>query len=121
MAIKWSALEVAEAMNEVESFLTYAEKDLAQGEAKAREAARIPNLPQYMTQRLGRLIYTIERREQMKEAVEAVRKSIPDGAIEAEREQLKHGKQQGLKLEIKPCTISERNDFMEALHKGIRL
>ena len=96
MPIKWSAVKVSEAMDEVQQQLDLAESFLAEAEEKARKATSIPGLPDYMDQRLGRLIFTIKRREDMKAAIETVRKDIPDGAIEAELERTKHGSQQGL-------------------------
>ena len=96
MPIKWSAVKVSEAMDEVQQQLNLAESFLAEAEEKAREATRITNLPDYMHQRLSRLIFTVERREDMKAAIESVRNNLPDGAIEAERERTKHGSQQGL-------------------------
>jgi len=96
MPIKWSAVKVSEAMDEVQQQLDLAESFLAEAEERAREATRIPNLPDYMDQRLGRLIFTIKRFEDMKADVESVRQTIPDGAIEAERESTKHGSQQSL-------------------------
>ena len=96
MPIKWSAVKVSEAMDEVLQQLDLAESFLAEAEEKARAATRIPDLPDYMGQRLGRLIFTIERRSDMKAAIKSVREDIPGGAIEAERERTKHGSQQGL-------------------------
>ena len=46
--------------------------------------------------RLIRLITQIEREDYVKGAIEAVRKAIPDGAIEAEQERLKYGSQQSI-------------------------
>ncbi len=96
MPIKWSALAVSKAMDEVESQLNLAEAFLAEAEEIARQAIGISNLPQYLTQRLHRLIYTIEYRDRMKAAIEAVRTAIPDGAIDAEQARAKHGSQQSL-------------------------
>ncbi len=96
MPIKWSALAVSKAMDEVESQLNLAESFLAEAEAKVRQATGISNLPQYLDQRLHRLIYTIEYRDRMKASIEAVRDAIPDGVIEAEREHGKYGTQQSL-------------------------
>ena len=96
MPIKWSAVKVSEAMDEVLQQLDLAESFLAEAEEKARKATRIPDLPDYMDQRLGRLIFTIKRREDMKAAIESVRKDIPEGAIEAERERTKHGSQESM-------------------------
>jgi len=83
-------------MDEVQQQLDLAESFLAEAEEKAREATRIPNIPDYMHQRVGRLIFTIERRVDMKAAIESVRQTIPDGAIEAERERTKNGTTQSL-------------------------
>jgi len=96
MPIKWSAIKVSEAMDEVQQQLDLAESFLTEAEEKARKATRIPNLPDYMDQRLGRLIFTIKRFEDMKASIESVRQTIPDGAIEAERESTKHGSTQSL-------------------------
>lgn len=96
MRIKWSAVKVSEAMDKVEQQLDLAESFLAEAETKAREATSIANLPEYMGQRLSRLIYTIERRREMRGAVASVRGTIPDGAIEAERDHTKHGSKQSL-------------------------
>jgi len=85
VAIRWSALQVAEAMDEVEALINEAEPFLAEAEQRARQAQGIRNLPEYMQQRLGRLIFTIDRRQDMRGAIGHVRTSIPEGALEAER------------------------------------
>ena len=96
MPIKWSAVKVSEAMDEVLLQLGLAESFLAEAEKKAREATQIPDLPDYMHSRLGSLILTIGRRSSMKAAIKSVCQDIPDGAIEAERDRGKYGNQQGL-------------------------
>jgi len=96
MPIKWSAIKVNEAMDEVEHQVLLADQFIAEAKAKAQAAKRISNLPQYMEQRLNRLIDQLERMENIKGAITSVRKDIPDGAIEAEREQAKYGSQQSL-------------------------
>jgi hypothetical protein len=97
MPIKWSALKVKEAMDEVELQLTCAQPFLDEAVAKVQEARRIPNLAGYMDDRLARVEFDIkERFNRVKAGVEAVRKAIPEGAIEAERESVKHGSQQSL-------------------------
>ena len=96
MAIKWSAVGVSEAMDEVEHQVLLAGQFIAEAKAKAEAAKRISNLPQYMEQRLNRLIDQLERMEYIKGAITSVRKDIPDGAIEAERESLRHGATQSL-------------------------
>lgn len=95
MPIRWNALEVTEAMDEVEKLLNQAEPFLAEAEAKARKATGIANLPQYMDQRVHRLIYTIEARERIRDSISGIRKCIPQDAIVAEKQA---GKQQGLEL-----------------------
>ena len=96
MPIKWSAVKVSEAMDEVEHQVNLADTFLSEAKTKAEAARKIPDLPQYVDQRLIHLICDIERIDNVRSAIEAVRKSIPDGAIEAERERLKNGSQQSL-------------------------
>ena len=96
MPIKWSAVKVSEAMDEVEQQVLLADQFITEAKAKAREAKKMPNLPQYMEQRINRMIDQLERLEYIKGAIKAVRKDIPDGAIEAEREQGKYGSTQSL-------------------------
>ena len=96
MPIKWSAVEVSEAMDDVERQINLAESFLTEAKVKAEIARKIADLPQYVDQRLIRLITDIERIDNVRSAIEAVRQSIPDGAIEAEREHLRNGSQQSL-------------------------
>ena len=96
MPIKWSAVKVDEAMNDVERQINLAESFLTEAKAKAEIARKIDVLPQYIDQRLIRLICDIERINNVRSSIEAVRQSIPDGAIEAEREHIKNGSQQSL-------------------------
>ncbi len=95
MPIKWSALQVAEAMDEVEKLLDQAEPFLAEAQAKVGKATGIRNLPQYMSQRIQGLIYAIEARGRIKDSISGVLNCIPQDAIEADRQA---GKQQGLEL-----------------------
>jgi hypothetical protein len=96
MPIKWSAVKVDQAMDDVEHQINLAESFLAEAKAKAGAVRKIANLPQYVDQRLVRLICDIERIDNVRSAIEAVRKSIPEGAIEAERERIMNGSQQSL-------------------------
>ena len=96
MAIKWSAIKVSEAMDEVEHQALLADQFITEARIKAQDAKGIPNLPQYMKQRLNSLIDQLERMEYIKSAINSVRKDIPDGAIEAERESQKYGSQQSI-------------------------
>jgi len=96
MPIKWSAVKVSEAMNEVEAQVNLADSFIAEAKAKAQAAKKIANLPQYMEQRVSRLIDQLDRMEYIKGAIESLRKDIPDGAIETEEESTKHGKTQSM-------------------------
>ena len=96
MPIKWSATKVSEAMDEVENQVILADQFIAEAKVKAEAAKKIPNIPQYMEQRISRLIDQLDRMESIKGAIESVRKDIPDGAIEAERESARHGSTQSL-------------------------
>jgi len=95
LPIRWSALKVAEAMDEVERLFNQAEPFLADAKAKAGKATGITNLPQYMTERLRRLIYTIDRSQDIRGSIARIREDIPQDAIEAEKQA---GKQQGFDL-----------------------
>jgi hypothetical protein len=97
MPIKWSAAKVSKAMDEVELQLSCAQPFIDQALAIVQEARRIPNLAGYMDDRLARVEWDIkEKFNRIKAGVESVRKSIPEGAIEAEREAGKHGTTQSL-------------------------
>ena len=93
MPIKWSALRVSEAMNMVEEFVNQATEPLEQANIVAQEARNIVNLPQYLDQRLIRLIIDIERIDYIRNSINAVRNELPEGAIEAERKTESHGRQ----------------------------
>ena len=96
MPIKWSAVKVNEAIDDVERQINLAESFLAEAKVKAEAVRNIAGLPQYVDQRLIRLICDIERIDNVKNSIEAVRQSIPDGAIEAEKEHARNGSQQPL-------------------------
>ncbi|MFC1986522.1 hypothetical protein ACFLWC_05980, partial [Chloroflexota bacterium] len=89
----WSALRVSEAMDMVEEFISQADEPLNQAKIVAREARNIVNLPQYLDQRLVRLIIDIERIDYIKNSIIAVRNELPDGVVEAERKSESHGRQ----------------------------
>ena len=96
MPIKWSALLVSDAMDMAEEFVNQACDPLEQAKIVAREARNIPNLPQYLDQRLMRLIEEINRIDHIKAAIDAVRRELPEGAVEAERRTASHGRQPAL-------------------------
>ena len=96
MPIKWSALRVSEAMDMVEEFVNQASEPLEQAKIVANEARNIANLPQYLDQRLVRLSIDIERIDYIKSSIEAVRRDLPDKAIQSERKSANHGRQSAL-------------------------
>ncbi len=84
MPIKWSALQVSEAMDEIERYIDAAQPFFDAAKQKAREAKTIPNLPGYMDDRLNRLIWDIDRIEAVRGAIASIRKDIPEEALRAE-------------------------------------
>ena len=96
MPIKWSALRVNEAMDMVDEFVNQAAEPLEQAKLVANEARSIPNLPQYLDQRLIRLVIDIERIDSIRNSVKAVRSDLPDRAVEAEKKSESHGRQPAL-------------------------
>ncbi|MFC1916896.1 hypothetical protein ACFLX1_02060 [Chloroflexota bacterium] len=93
MPIRWSALRVSEAMDMVEEFVNQAVEPLEQAKIVANEARNIDDLPQYLDQRLTRLIIDIERIDYIKSSIEAVRRDLPNEAIESEKKTENHGRQ----------------------------
>ena len=93
MPIRWSALRVSEAMDMVEEFVNQAVEPLEQAKIVANEARNIDDLPQYLDQRLTRLIIDIERIDYIKSSIEAVRRDLPNEAIESEKKTESHGRQ----------------------------
>ena len=99
MPIKWSAVRVNRACDEVEGQLKLAQAFTDNALAKVREARHIPNLPSYIDERFGRLEYDIrEKFGRLGTGIDSIRQAIPDGAVQAEIEKAKHGSQQGLEL-----------------------
>ena len=90
MPIKWSALRVSEAMDMVEVFVNQATEPLEKAKIVANEARNIANLPQYLDQRLVRLIIDIGRIDYIRTSINAVRNDLPDGAVEAEKKAESH-------------------------------
>ena len=97
MPIKWSAVRISQAMDEVEAQLNLAQSFMDEAQAMVQEARRTPDLAGYIDQRLARLEFDIKDRfGRLKAAIESVRKAIPEGAIEAERGSGRHGTTQSL-------------------------
>jgi len=98
VAIKWSPLRVSQAMDEVERQIALAEGFISEAKARAEEARKIPNLPQYMDTRLISLINHIERLNRINYAIEAIRRDIPEQDLADEQKLAQYGSQQGLSL-----------------------
>ncbi len=96
MPIEWSALRVSDAMDMVEEFVNQVAEPLEQAKIVVNEARNIANLPQYLDQRLVRLIIDIERIDYIRTSINAVRNDLPDGAVEAEKQAESHGRQPAL-------------------------
>ena len=105
MPIKWSAVEVSEAMDKIEAEINKAVPYLEQARAIASQARGISNLPLYIEQILHRFEFVIEAAigdgyhegsGNLRGCIKSVRDRIPDGAIEAEREASRHGKAERL-------------------------
>jgi len=80
-------------MDMVEEFVNQAVEPPEQARIVANEARNIANLPQYLDQRLVRLIIDIERIDYVRNSINAVRTELPDRAIEAEKKSESHGRQ----------------------------
>ena len=93
MPIKWSALQVNNAMDMVEEFVSQVAEPLERAKTVVNEARNIANLPQYLDQRLVRLIIDIERIDYIRDSINAVRNDLPEGALEAEKKVESHGRQ----------------------------
>jgi hypothetical protein len=105
MPIKWSALKVSEAADMIEEYFNQAVEPLEQIKVVAQEARHIPNLPEYISQYLVRIEGEVERAiggsqfepvGRYRANLEALRKAIPDGVLEAEQEQAERGAQMSL-------------------------
>lgn len=96
MAIKWSVVRVSEAMDEIESQVALAQGFFTEAKALAEKAQAIPNLPEYMQQRLRRLLGDIERIDNVKRSIKAIRNDIPQEAMDEERRLASYGSQQSL-------------------------
>ena len=107
MPIKWSGLRVIEAMDMAEEHVSNAIEPLEQALLVAEEAAKIPNLPDYMKDRVNRLIDELKRLtggviygQQMPSrlisVIDAIRDNIPKETLAGERARERAGTQQVL-------------------------
>jgi len=80
-------------MDMVEEFVNQSAEPLEQAKIVANEARNIANLPQYLDQRLIRLVIDIERIDYVRNSIIAVRTELPDEAVQAEKKSESHGRQ----------------------------
>jgi len=105
MSIKWNPLQAYEAMDKVEEQISQVVKPLEKARTIAREALNVPNLPQYVTQHINRIIGDIDQAiggsqwnqtGRLKAGIESVRNDLPKDAIEEEKKKLESGSQLSL-------------------------
>ena len=105
MPVKWNPLKVNEAMDRVEEQVSQVIEPLELARSAAREALQIPNLPQYVTQHINRIIGDIDQAiggsqwnqtGRLKAGIQSVRNDLPKGAIEEEKKKLENGSQLSL-------------------------
>jgi len=72
-------------MDMVEEFINQAAEPLERAKLVVSEARNIANIPQYLDQRLVRLIIDIGRIDYIRDSIDAIRNDIPDGAVESEK------------------------------------
>ena len=102
MPIKWNPLKVNESMDKVEEQVNQVIEPLEKARLAAREALNIPNLPQYVTQHINRIIGDIDQAiggsqwnttGRLKAGIQSVRNDLPKEAIEEEKKKLESGSQ----------------------------
>ena len=86
MPIAWKAIPVAEAMDRIEETLQAVSPEVEKCRQEVLEASRGANLPEYLLQKINTLQYTLkETLSRLLDKVDSVRKAIPEGAVERER------------------------------------
>jgi len=97
MAIKWSALAVSEVMDKVEAQVSLAESFIEEAHRISETALTIPNLPEYMKGRLVSLTCDTEGAiGRIRNAIDSVRKDLPEKDLAREKERRGTGSQQSL-------------------------
>jgi hypothetical protein len=97
MPIRWSAVRVSEAVDEIEELTKSMGATLWQIREKAQELRRLPNLPAYIDQPTATMTSKVDSfNSYMKGYIEHIRDHIPKDALEEERKALEYGSQQSL-------------------------
>jgi len=97
MAVKWSALAVSEVMDRVEAQINLAESFIHEAHDISEKASAIPNLPEYMKGRLANVeMATGAAVERMRNAIESVRKDLPEKDLANEKARKDMGSQSSL-------------------------
>ena len=97
MPIRWSAVRVSEAVDEIEELTKSMGATLWQIRGKAQELRRIPNLPGYIAQPTAAMASRVDNfNTYLKGYIERIRDHIPKDALEDERKALEYGSQQSL-------------------------
>lgn len=105
MGIRWSALSVSEAMDKVEAEIEEIFEPLWRANAIVKDTQQIPDLPDYMIQRLGTLQDQIQNivgvdlqrhGSRVLNSVQSVRNTLPEGAAEMEQKSAQWGKTKSL-------------------------
>jgi len=103
LPIRWNPAEVREAADEIEKLVKDALPILERARDTARKALKIPNLPQYVVQKLHSIIGEVDRATggthfdpvgRYKSALEGLRKSLPKS--EMAQDNRKYGDQVSL-------------------------
>jgi len=106
MPIRWNTIAVSEALDEIEKHINQIYEPLKQAKAVAKQAIKLPDLPQYIEQRFRGIIGEVERVTGgvsysgaypgiFKRLIDRARDDIPKQEIERQQGR---GKQQVLSL-----------------------
>ena len=97
MPIKWSAVKVSEATDELDQLVDTLGMSLALIREKAKDIRQIPNIPGYIDDPTASMTWKVANfYEYLKGYIERMRQRIPADALEKERKQARYGSQQSL-------------------------
>jgi len=95
--IKWSAVKVSEATDELDQLVDALGMSLALIREKAKDIRQIPNIPGYIDDPTASMTWKVANfYEYLKGYIERMRQRIPADALEKERKALEYGNQQSL-------------------------